>query len=122
VGALLRAQRPAYVTSAIDAVNVALPAYQSEDEAKKAEHAKAQAHYRAQVTGLEEQRAGTPSESPRSSAVAAILAEQRAEAKKAQQTKAEARYRAYRAWVSDLEEQREARHAATHDRDGEGRS
>ena len=60
--------------AAIDAVNVALLAYQSEDEAKKAEHAKAQAHYRAQITGL------------------------------------------------ILQEQREARHAATHDRDGEGRS
>jgi len=59
---------------AIDATIEALLAYQSEDEAKKAEHAKAQAHYRAQVTGL------------------------------------------------ILEEQREARHAATHDRDGEGRS
>jgi len=69
--------------SAIDAVNVALPAYQSEDEAKKNEqragapsesvYAKAQAHYRAQITGL------------------------------------------------ILQEQREARHAATHDRDGEGR-
>ena len=55
---------------------------------------------------------------PRSSAVAAILAEQRDEAKKAEHAKAQAHYRAQ---VTGLEEQREARHAATLDRDGEAR-